>query len=478
MPDEYSTAAVSSSSHDDLATEYAAWIAGVAADHPTAAWDRAKRAFADIFACMIAGADDLATAAVRQACSTWGNGPCTVIGAERRQAAPWAAFVNATAAHALDFDDNFDPAKAHATAVLAPALLALAEERSLTGRAVLDAYIVGLEIAADLGRTLNPAHRDSGWHATATIGVIAAAAACARLMALDVPHTTHALNAAASFAGGTMSQFGTAVKAAQAGKAAQGGIVATQLAAAGTVAGSHSLDGPYGLKRMMGASPQLRSARAHRLGTPLAILEYGLKIKVYPCCASTHRAIDGALALCTNHRFEPRDIVRIDVHLPEAHLANLMHEVPRDACEARFSLPYCLAVAFTHGRVALEDFCLQSFPDATLRPLMRRIHGYGVAASEQDFATRVDVLLTNGKRISQTVDAPKGRSDNPLSDAELRAKFHACCDRVIGAERADMLADALSVMDTVSVNRLMPFVRGPSTPAERDEGIRDRSPVL
>ena len=115
----------------------------------------------------------------------WGDGPSTAIGQGARLPAPWAALVNGTAAHALDFDDNFDPAKAHATAVLVPAILALAEQEGASGRACLDAYVAGLQILGRVGQGVNPAHRNRGWHATATVGAIGAAAACARLLRLD-----------------------------------------------------------------------------------------------------------------------------------------------------------------------------------------------------------------------------------------------------------------------------------------------------
>src|SRR5690606_852739 len=140
-------------------------------------------------------------------------------------APPWAALVNGAAAHALDFDDNFDPAKAHASAVLVPAILALAEGRAgeppISGFAMLDAYIVGLQIMGRTGQGVNPYHRDRGWHATATLGAIGAAAACARLLRLSAGQAAHALSLATSMASGSMAQFGTMAKPLHAGLAAK-----------------------------------------------------------------------------------------------------------------------------------------------------------------------------------------------------------------------------------------------------------------
>src|SRR5690606_570811 len=163
---------------------------------------------------------------------------------------PWAALVNGTAAHALDFDDNFDPAKAHATAVLAPAILALAEQEDASGAACLDAYIAGLQILGRVGQGLNPYHRNRGWHATATVGAVGAAAACARLLGLDARQAAYALSISTSMSAGFMSQFGTMTKPIHAGLAAKAGVIAASVAKNGIDAGMGTLDGRTGMQRL------------------------------------------------------------------------------------------------------------------------------------------------------------------------------------------------------------------------------------
>jgi 2-methylcitrate dehydratase PrpD len=161
---------------DNPVLAYGRWLAETPPDWPDAAWEAAHRAFIDIVAVTIAGAVEPVTRRVFATVKEWGAGPAAAIGQGARLAAPWAALVNGTAAHALDFDDNFDPAKAHATAVLAPAILALAEQEGASGRAALDAYVAGLQILGRVGQGVNPTHRNRGWHATATVGAIGAAA--------------------------------------------------------------------------------------------------------------------------------------------------------------------------------------------------------------------------------------------------------------------------------------------------------------
>ncbi|HEY6814944.1 MAG TPA: MmgE/PrpD family protein, partial [Croceibacterium sp.] len=149
---------------------YGRWLAETPRDWPEAALESAHRQFIDVLAVAIPGAAEPATQRVLETVAQWGEGPASAIGAGLGLAAPWAALVNGTAAHALDFDDNFDPAKAHATAVLAPAILALGEQEGASGGDCLDAYIAGLQILGRTGQGVNPAHRNRGWHATATVG--------------------------------------------------------------------------------------------------------------------------------------------------------------------------------------------------------------------------------------------------------------------------------------------------------------------
>ena len=205
---------------------YGAWLAETPDAWPAAAIESAHRQFIDVIGVTIPGAAEPAAQRVFETVRGWGAGPSTALMLGARLAPPWAALVNGTAAHALDFDDNFDPAKAHATAVLAPAILALAETEGASGRACLDAYVAGLQILGRVGQGVNPAHRNRGWHATATVGAIGAAAACARLLRLDARAAGYALSIATSMAGGFMSQFGTMTKPLHAGLAAKAGVMA------------------------------------------------------------------------------------------------------------------------------------------------------------------------------------------------------------------------------------------------------------
>ncbi len=436
---------------------YGAWLAETPDDWPEAAWQAAHRAFTDIVAVAIPGAAEPVAHRVFDTVKTWGAGPATAIGQGARLPAPWAALVNGTAAHALDFDDNFDPAKAHATAVLAPAILALAEQEAAGGRQCLDAYIAGLQILGRVGQGLNPAHRNRGWHATATVGAIGAAAACARLLRLDPQKAAHAVSIATSMAAGSMSQFGTMTKPLHAGLAAKSGVLAASLARAGIDAGLHTLDGPTGLNRLMVGPDyeQLRDTLAHiehgqtlrfetaGVGEPLLILSSGLKLKRFPNCGSAHRAMDGLLALREAHGFTAADVEAVHVRAPVTHLNNLMYTAPKDALQAKFSLEYALACLLVTGNCSLADFTDEAANRADLQALYPRIHRHPVDKAEGEFPTRVEAILKHGARHETAVPWPAGSLAVPFTLAQLWAKFEGCTAGLLAPDRAQGVRAAL-----------------------------------
>ena len=425
---------------DNPILAYGAWLADKSADWPDAAWEAAQRAFIDTLAVAVPGAAEPVALRVFEAVRSWGEGAATAIGRGARLPAPWAALVNGTAAHALDFDDNFDPVKAHASAVLVPAILALAEQEGAPGRLCLDAYIAGLQILGRVGQGVNPVHRNRGWHATATVGAIGAAAACARLLGLGAGEAGFALSIATSMAGGFMSQFGTMVKPLHAGLAAKSGLLAASLARAGIDAGLTTLDGPTGMNRLMVGPDfeQLRDTLTHvehgqnlrfetrKVGEPLLLLSSGLKLKRFPNCGSAHRAMDGLLALQSEHVFSADEVESVRVRAPVTHLNNLMYEDAADALQAKFSLEYALACLLVTGDCTLADFTDAAVRRPALRALYPRIRREPVDKAEGEFPTEVEVVLKDGRRFSTAVPWPAGSLAAPFTDAQLWAKFEGC----------------------------------------------------
>jgi 2-methylcitrate dehydratase PrpD len=422
---------------EPVTASLAAWVArgpriGAGRTRDRRALALAKDAMTDIVACMVAGAADEATARVARAAAAWGAGRCSVVAHERSLSAPAAALVNGTAAHALDFDDNFHPMAGHATAVLAPAVLAVAEERGASGLAVLDAYVAGLEVQARIGDAVNLAHYERGWHSTSTIGPFGAAAACARLLGLDRHGVVAALSLAFSLAGGSKLQFGTMAKPMHAGLAAQHGVMAAALAAGGVAGVAEPLDGEWGFRDLF-AGASSPGWGPTRIGRPLAIERYGLKTKIHPCCASAHGAIDAVVALLREHAVTPAQVDRVDVLVNRVSYDNLRYPDPRTELEARFSMQWCVALALLQGRLQLADFSPAALRRTDVRAWLPRITLRHTEPGREHPSkdngrepAAVTVRLTDGRTLEGYAQYAKGTLAAPMDAAELAAKFDDC----------------------------------------------------
>lgn len=442
-------------------TAYAKWVAQAPRDWPDGALLIARRSLIDTLACMVPGADDSAPSKLWPVVQSWGSGDARAVARRDCLSAPGAALFNGTCAHALDFDDNFDPAKAHASAVLIPALLAVADTENASVGDVLDGYIVGLQIMGLVGQGVNPFHRSRGWHATGTLGAIGAAAGCARLLRLDAAKAAHAISLSTSLAGGFMSQFGSDTKPIHAGFAASGGVQAALMARAGLTAGSETLDGPTGLRTLMvgqdveelavameGKAEHGQTMRfnAANVGEPLHVTEHGLKIKRFPNCGSLHRALDGLLALMEEHSITADAVQTVLVRAPAAHLRNLMHENPQTPAEAKFSLEYSLAAALHAGEVGLGDYEPGAIQRPEVRALMPLITKEYVEKLESEFPTQVHITLKDGRTVQTALAMPVGSKAHPMSDAQLWQKLETCLAAATGFA-ADALLRELAELD-------------------------------
>lgn len=419
---------------------YGSWIATVGDDWPDEAVELAYRELIDTIAVMVPGGVAPVAIKVREQLRQWGPGNITAVASAHGLTLPWAAMVNATAAHALDFDDNFDPAKTHISCVMWPAILAVAEEQDSSPRACLDAYLTALQIVGRIGQGINPAHRKRGWHATATIGTLGTAAAIARMLKLDAMESAMAISLATSVAGGFMSQFGTMAKPLHAGNAARGGIQSAYFARAGITAGWHTLDGPTGMNTLMVGPDreELRRAIAEpehgqtltfeteSIGEPLLIIEHRFRVKRFPTCGSAHRSLDAMEDLRSEHGFGPDDIGRVDVHAPAMHLKNLMYERPVTGLEGKFSIEYPLACMLIDGNCTLADFTDEAVHRPGHRSLMERIHRHPVNLPETEVDTTVRVTLKDGRVVEKSVFMPRGSKAAPYPTSQYWEKFDQC----------------------------------------------------
>lgn len=439
---------------------------------PESAIRTAELAIADTIGCILAGANDLAVIKLARTIPDEQAGSSSKSSSVRHGfpiSARDAAAVNGCAAHALDFDDNVMPAVIHSSAVLTPALFALAEDIGASGADIVRAFIVGMEVNAKIGTLVNPGHHESGWHTISTIGMIGTAAACAALMKLDSEKVVHAMSLAFSMASGSKLQFGSEAKPLHSGLSAAGGIWAAQLAHEGFEGNTDVLQGKWSFQDLYnGSGPTEAFLPVFFPETPLAIDEYPPVAKLYPCCGSSHLGIGAILALRGKHRIDPADVTRVEVHMQKVMTENVRYKAPVDEKQARFSMAYCAAVALVHGVPRLSHFSPEAFihPDpvvARIVPLVESIVRNPTPETRMlPFGgdCYVEVRLRGGEVLSEVAAYPKGCVENPLTSEERRIKFLDCATARLGGAGATRLYESLLRLSRLpSIHALRPALK-------------------
>jgi 2-methylcitrate dehydratase PrpD len=368
-----------------------------------------------------------------------------VLGTAAVASAGNAALANGTAAHALDYDDMCFVSLAHPSAPLVAAAWAVAEGSGASGRALLDAYVVGFEIEGRLGRAMNPRHYQRGWHCTSTIGTIGAAAAASRLLGLDAARAGHALAIAASEASGLKENFGTMAKPLHAGLAARNGVLAAQLARAGLTASPAAIEGPQGFLAAMDSERPSLSGFAADLGARWEILDTGITVKLYPSCAGTHPSLDALLDLRRAERFTAADVERVEIGVDAITPTILLYDRPSTGLEGKFSMPFCAAAALVDGRVGIDTFDDGRVKDLAIADMQSRVTMHVDptldASAPALTQAKVTVRLKDGRVLSAAADGARGYPARPASDDELASKFLACATRALPERDARRLLD-------------------------------------
>lgn len=425
----------------------------------------AARHFADLVGVSLAALDEPAVRALG-GLRTDADGavPAARVWGTRRRLRPRdAGLVNAFAGHWHDFDDDeTELAMAHVTvtAMTAAAVVGDADPHH-SGQAALDAYLVGTETAMRLGRLINPEHYRRGWHATATLGIFAATAAAGRLAGLDTRRMRAALGIAASCAAGLRSTFGSAAKPLQVARAVEGGLFAVESAASGLDAGSGNLFGPKGFVVLAGGRLDDVASTVADFGRPWGFTAGGMTIKAHPCCTASHGAIACVLDLMRTNDVDPATVERITCRVDPAVPSILTHERPTTPAEAKFSLPFALAVAAARRRVGLAEFSDEALADPAIVGLIDRVRtvldpDLPKGPSGISVAARVRLDLSDGRSFDAARDAVPGSTADPLADAAIADKFVDCTAALHGEAGARaLLARLLACPDEPSFSTLI-----------------------
>lgn len=435
-----------------LTQAYAERIAASASHAPPSdVLDVAVLGFTDAMGVMLAGAREEAVAALtRWALSQGGTPQARVVGTGARLPAAQAALINATAAHALDYDDF--AFSNHPSAVLVPTVLAAADAHpvAVPGATLLRAYAVGYEIWADMFLREKDLYYDKGWHPTAVLGTLGAAAAAATVWGLNVQQSRDALALAASSAGGVFENFGTMAKPWHGGRAAGAGLSAAAMAAHGLRASPTAIEGRHGLLRAFSPQGRVDLERAAPGPDTWQMGSRRLNIKKYPVVGAAQRAIDAVLALTRQRSVDPASVVRIVAHVSERHAAVMPYHLPQDALQAKFSLEYAVVSALLHGAVGFDELRDDKVRAPQAQALMALVQTVTTDAFEPDWRDaapfdQVFVHLANGEVLSTPqVRRATGHADTPLSSAEIHAKFTGCMRHAgVGAAAGEALYQSL-----------------------------------
>lgn len=413
------------------------------ATHPSKGWSDAVdheglRTFLNWVGCAVGGSRHEAAEAALAAVRMLQPAPqATILGREDRVDMASAALVNGITSHTFDFDDTHLKTVIHPAGPVASALLALAEVTGASGRKLLDALILGVDVECRIGNMMYPDHYDRGWHITGSTGVLGAAAACARLLGLDEQHTEWALGIAASQPIGMREQFGTMTKPFHPGAAARAGLTSALLAANGFTASPRAIEAPRGYAQVVSTKCDWNEITGE-LGERFEISFN--TYKPFACGIVIHPTIDAATQL-RHQGVKAADVERVELRVHPLVLELTGKKEPQDGLQGKFSVYHGFALGLVFGRAGESEYSDEIVRRPDMVELRRKVQATADPAIEET-AADVTVMLKGGAKKHVFVEHAIGSLARPMSDADLEAKFHGLTDPVIGPSRSQALSVA------------------------------------
>ena len=418
-------------------------LARFVAEHPSRGWSdaielEAHRTFLNWLGCAVGAAEHESVQSALAAVQVLQPAPqAALAGRSERVDMASAALINGISSHTFDYDDTHLKTIIHPAGPVASAVLAMAEHMGSSGRQVIDALVLGIDVACRMGNVVYPEHYDRGWHITGSTGMLGAAAACARLLGLDADKTAMALGIAASQPVGLREQFGTMSKPLHPGAAAKTGLMAALLARNGFTASPRALEAPRGWAQVVSTKCNWAEA-SDALGQRFEISFN--TYKPFACGIVIHPSID-ACAQLRAQGVRPEQVDRIELKVHSLVLELTGKKEPADGLQAKFSVYHGCAAGLIFGRAAEEEYADDIVNRADLVALRRKVVAT-VDDSIDEASADVTAVLTDGRRVHVFVEHAIGSLANPMSDAQLEAKFRGMADSVLGAARCSALIAA------------------------------------
>jgi len=431
---------------------------------------KAKEFALDVIGCMIGSSKrpqiNILTEVLK---AEGGNSRSSVVAHGFKTSMMNAALLNGTSGHALDFDDDHREGTMHPSVAVFPAVLAVGENRGVTGKEFLLSYILGLEVMIRIGESFLGKSYYQGFHPTGTCGVFGAATSCAKVMGFDVERTKYALGIAGSFASGTQECTGEGAwqKPLQAGHPAMGGVLAASLAEKRFIGAGTVFDGPNGLIRAFSFKDQFDYGRiTETLGKKWEMKD--TSIKMYACCRFCGPVFDCALDLY-RQGVRSNNAKRIVAKVGDFSIKMLCNPVeqklkPVTHVDAQFSLPWAIATAICKNKGGMDEFGTEALKDAQVLAMAEKVAWEFDPAAEamypRAYPATLIAELNDGRILQAHVDYPKGDPENPATKTEIISKFHSLTGRHLDKEKREKIINTVNRLDElVNIAELADLIR-------------------
>ncbi len=435
---------------DTNAPPVTAILARFVAGHMSHGWSdaverEAHRTFYNWLGCAIGASRHEAADAALAAVAMLEPAPqATVLGRSERIDMANAALVNGITSHTFDFDDTHLKTIIHPAGPVASAILALGEYRGTPGRDIIDALVLGIDVACRVGNAMYPDHYDRGWHITGSTGMLGAAAGCARILGLDEQQTMMALGIAASQPVGLREQFGTMTKPFHPGAAARAGLMSALFAKQGFTASARSLEAPRGFMQVTSDRRDWNEITGE-LGERFEISFN--TYKPFACGIVIHPSIDACVQL-REQGVTPEQVETIELRVHSLVLELTGKKEPRDGLQGKFSVYHGCAAGLIYARAGEDEFSDAVVNDARVIALRNKVRAT-VDDSIHEAAVDVTAVLRDGRRVHVRVDHAIGSLERPLSDAQLEAKFNSLVESQLGVAKAREITAACQRLGTL-----------------------------
>lgn len=430
-------------------------------DLSAAVVDATKKEILDLLGVAVGGSGEPGVRELLEIAADWGGkAESSVFGARHKLPAPNAAHINATMAHALDFDDVHEYAVVHPGVAIIPVCLAVGEKRGgLTGREFIAAAALGVDMMCRLAMAAVPGGSaiKTGWHLTSVFGYIGAAAAAGRILGLDRDRMVDAMGIAYHQCGGNGQcvKDGALTKRLGPGFSVRGGVVSALMAEKGVTGAHNVLEGEWGLYRLYFKGDYDAGVLTADLGRRFE--GENVAFKPYPCCRGIHPAIDAALAIAREHDIAPGEVKEIVLSVSDEHHSLLCtpwkaKTAPRNPVDAQFSIPWGVAAALTGKQVNLSSFSEAALKDDTtlgLTSKMRVEIDPGLKRDKNVDPTRVRITSRRGEVCDGQVEEPLGSIANPMSYDDCARKFKNCADGILPEPNTEAVIDLVGRLETL-----------------------------